>query len=194
MVKGIFIVIDGIDGSGTTTHSKLLADWLKTEKLVLLTHEPSENEIGKLIRRLLKTPLPAAVDALLFAADRVLHTEEIKNALNEGKIVISDRYLESSICYQGVELYEEWIFVLNKHAMSPDITIILDIEPEIGLKRKEDASEKFEKVGFLKRVRENFLRRAKMLRNPVINTNDKIEDVQQKIRDFVSSFIKSLNE
>lgn len=191
MNNGFFFVIDGIDGSGTTTHCKLLANYLKQKKDVFLTQEPSSNEIGKLIGKFLKTSLPAAVDALLFAADRVLHSIEIKKALEEGKIVISDRYIESSICYQGVELDEEWICSLNKFAIVPDLTIILDIDPEIGLKRKEDTSVKFENVPFLTKVRELFLKRAKKMKYPVINTSKPIEEVQTEIKKYVNSIIKS---
>ncbi len=190
MNKSFFIVIDGIDGSGTTTHCKLLLDWLKQKRDVFLTEEPSTNEIGNLIKKFLKTALPAAVDALLFAADRVLHTIEIKKALEEGKIVISDRYIESSTCYQGVELDEEWIITLNKFAIFPDLTIILDINPEIGLKRKDDTSAKFENIPFLTKVRELFLKRAKKMKYPVINTSKPIEEVQTEIRNHVKSLIK----
>lgn len=190
MNKSIFIVIDGIDGSGTTTHCKLLADHLIQNRNVLLTQEPSNSEIGNLIRKFLKTSLPAAVDALLFAADRVLHTIEIKEALEKNNIVISDRYIESSICYQGVELDEEWVSSLNKFANIPDLTIILDIDPEIGLKRKEDTSAKFENIPFLTKVRELFLNRAKKMKYPVINTSKPIEEVQTEIRNHVKSLIK----
>jgi len=190
MDKGFFIVIDGIDGTGKTIHSKLLMDWLKLEKKVLLTQEPSTNEIGKLIKKFLRTTLPTAVDALLFAADRVLHTIEIKKALDEGKIVISDRYIESSICYQGVELDEEWVSTLNKFALVPDLTIILDIDPEIGLKRKEDTSAKFENIPFLTKVRELFLNRAKKLNYTVITTSKPIEEVQKEIQNYVNALIR----
>ncbi|MHA1377531.1 MAG: dTMP kinase [Candidatus Helarchaeota archaeon] len=186
----MFIVIDGIDGSGTTTHSKLLTDWLNKNYEAILTQEPSNNEIGKLIRKMLKISLPAAVDALLFAADRVLHTLEIQKALNDGKIVVSDRYIESSICYQGIDLNEEWIISLNKFTIKPDLTIILDIEPELGLKRKKDCSEKFEKVEFLKKVRYNFLKRARKIGYPVFDTSKNINEVQKEIRNCVNSLLK----
>ncbi|MHA1384014.1 MAG: dTMP kinase [Candidatus Helarchaeota archaeon] len=189
MKKGFFIVIDGIDGSGTTTHSKLLAEWLGENYEVLITQEPSDHDIGELIRKLLKTSLPAAVDALLFAADRAIHTEEIKKALKNGKIVISDRYLESSICYQGVELDKDWITILNKFAIRPNLTIILDINPEIGLNRKKDCSEKFEKIEFLINVRNNFLNRAKNLKYKVIDTSKSIDEVQKEIRDYVKTVL-----
>ena len=92
--KSIFIVLDGIDGSGTTTHSNLLKGFLETKGFkVHLTQEPSNSEIGILIRKYLKNPsIPPITDALLFAADRNLHYHgEIKEKLDQNYIVISDR-------------------------------------------------------------------------------------------------------
>lgn len=188
MNQGIFIVLEGIDGSGTTTHCKLLSDWFVEIKNreVFLTQEPSNNIIGKMIRKLLKTPLPPATDALLFAADRVLHSIEIKEALDEKKIVICDRYIESSLCYQGVDLDRKWISIINKFVILPHLTIILDIDPEIGLKRKENPTDKFENIAFLTKVRQNFLKRAKNLKYPVIDTSKTIEAVQEEIRNCVN--------
>ena len=136
--KSFFLVLDGIDGSGTTTHSKMLVSYLEMLGLkVHLTHEPSKNEIGHLLRQYLKNnDIPPSTDALLFAADRDLHyKKEIKPKLDQGYIVISDRYIESSIIYQSVQTDDisiEWIKQINKFAGSPDLTIILDIDPKIS--------------------------------------------------------------
>ena len=132
--KSFFIVLDGIDGSGTSTHSKLLFGFLELFNLkVYLTQEPSSNEIGLLIRKYLKNKdIPPSTDALMFAADRDLHyRNEIKPKLDQGYIVISDRYVESSLIYQSLQSQEislEWVKVLNKFATPPDLTIILDID------------------------------------------------------------------
>ncbi|MFW9937717.1 MAG: dTMP kinase [Candidatus Thorarchaeota archaeon] len=195
--KGFFIVLDGIDGSGTTTHSQLLTGFLESKGLkVHLTQEPSNNDIGLLLRKFLKdNKIPASTDALMFAADRDLHYRiEIKKKLDEGYIVISDRYIESSIIYQSVQSDEisiDWVKIINKFAGMPDITIILDIEPQISLSRKNQPNrEKFENTDFLEKVRNTYLKRAKELNYFVVNTNDIIELAQEKIQNFVKSKLK----
>ena len=192
-----FIVIDGIDGSGTSTHSQLLAGFLKHKGLkVHLTHEPSKSDIGKLLRKYLKDKeIPPTTDALLFAADRDLHYHnEIKKKLDDGYIVISDRYIESSIIYQSVQstkISVEWIKQLNKFVGQPNLTIILDIEPKISLARKcEEELEKFEDTSFLDKVRNLYLTRAKQEGYHVISSDDIIEFVQEKIQKIVLDKLK----
>ncbi|TFG01906.1 MAG: dTMP kinase [Promethearchaeota archaeon] len=194
--KSVFIVLEGLDGSGTTTHSRLLEGFLKNEKLkVHLTQEPSKNEIGVLLRKFLKdNSIPPTTDALLFAADRDLHYHnEIKKKLDEGYIVISDRYLESSIIYQSLQSDEisiDWIEELNKFVGQPDLTIILDIDPRISLARKSGALEKFEETPFLDKVRDLYLKRAKKKGYFVINTDDIIEFTQKQIQKIVINKLK----
>jgi dTMP kinase len=190
--KSYFIVIDGIDGSGTTTHSQLLTGFLKHKGFkVHLTHEPSKSEIGQLLREYLKNKeIPPTTDALLFAADRDLHYHtEIKKKLDEGYIVISDRYIESSIIYQSVQsdkITVEWIKELNKFVSQADLTIVLDIEPKMALARKtEEDLEKFEDTTFLDKVRDLYLSRAKLEGYHVINSNEIIEFVQERIQKIV---------
>ena len=197
MSKSLFIALDGIDGAGTTTHSKLLAGFLSLKGLkTYLTQEPSSSEIGKLLRIYLKDErIPASTDALLFAADRVLHyKEEIKKKLEEGYIVISDRYVESSIAYQSSQSDDitiEWVENLNLFAGEPDITIILDIDPKISLSRKnQEFLEKFEDTSLLDKVREVYLTRAEKLGYSVINTNNIIELVQTEIQKIVLNKLK----
>ncbi|MFX0060181.1 MAG: dTMP kinase [Candidatus Heimdallarchaeota archaeon] len=195
--EGFFIVLDGIDGSGTTTHSQLLAGYLESKNLkVHLTQEPSNNEIGLLLRKFLKdNKIPPSTDALMFAADRDLHFKnEIKKKLDDGYIVISDRYVESSIIYQSVQsdtISIEWVKEISKFAGKPDVTIILDIEPKISLSRKNQTHlEKFEDITFLEKVRKTYLKRAKELNYFVVNTNDIIELAQEKIQNFIISNLK----
>jgi len=197
MHQSLFIVLDGIDGSGTSTHSKLLAGFLSLNGLkTYITQEPSSNEIGKLLRIYLKDErIPASTDALLFAADRVLHYKnEIKKKLEEGYIVISDRYLESSIAYQSSQSDEitiEWIENLNLFAGEPDLTIILDIDPKISLSRKnQEFLEKFEDTSLLDKVRQVYLTRAEKLGYSIINTNNIIELVQTEIQEVVLNKLK----
>ena len=196
--KSFFLVLDGIDGSGTTTHSKMLVSYLEMLGLkVHLTQEPSKNEIGLLVRQFLKNnEIPPSTDALLFAADRDLHyKKEIKPKLDHGFIVVSDRYIESSIIYQSVQSDEisiEWIKQINKFARSPDLTIILDIDPKISLARKsQEILEKFEDTKFLDKVRTLYLDRAEAEGYHIVNTNEIIEIVQQEIQTIV---IKKLKE
>jgi len=191
------LVLDGIDGSGTSTHSKLLKGYLESNGFeVHLTQEPSNSEIGKLLRKFLKdTDIPPTTDALMFAADRDLHyNNEIKKNLDKGMIVISDRYIESSIIYQSLsseDISVEWIKLINKFAGKPDLTIILDIDPKISLYRKTDPElEKFEDTSFLEKVRSLYLSRAKKEGYQVVNSDDIIEIVQEKIQDIVLEKLK----
>ncbi|MFX0070485.1 MAG: dTMP kinase [Candidatus Hermodarchaeota archaeon] len=195
--KSFFCAIDGIDGSGTTTHSQLLAGFLENKNLkVYLTQEPSNNEIGKLLRIFLKNKnIPPTTDALLFAADRDLHFHnEIKKKLDEGYIVVSDRYIESSIVYQSTQsdkISIDWVKNINRFADKPDVTIILDIDPKISLARKtENDLEKFEDTTFLDEVRKLYLIRAKEEGYYVINSDDIIESVQEKIQNIIIDKLK----
>lgn len=197
MKKKFFIVIDGIDGAGTTTHSSLLAGFLEGMRFfVYLTQEPSNSDIGQILRRFLKNKdIPACTDALLFAADRSLHYyNEIKRKLDEGYIIISDRYIESSIVYQSVQSDEisiEWVKEINKFAGEPDLTIILDINPKISLARKtQEDFEKFEDTSFLDKVRELYLKRAEQKGYYIVNSDDIIEIVQEKIQKIVIDKLK----
>jgi len=199
--KAFFLALEGIDGSGTTTHCRLLAGFLEKQKgfKVFLTQEPSNSEIGVLIRKFLKNEtIPFSTDALMFAADRDLHyTTEIKKKLDEGYIVISNRYLESSVVYQSAQsnkISMDWILTINKFAGKPDLTILLDIDPKIALERKNPLEpEKFENVAFLEKVRGFYLKRAKQQKYPVISSDDIIEFVQEKIQKIVLDSLKKRN-
>ena len=197
--KPFFIVLDGSDGSGTSTHSQLLTGFLEYKGFkVYLTHEPSESEIGKVLRKFLKDKeIPATTDALLFAADRDLHYHnEIKKKLDEGYIVISDRYLESSIIYQSIQsdkISVKWIEELNKFVGKPDLTIILDVDPKIALARKnQEELEKFENTPFLDKVRNLYLSRAKQEEYYTISSDGIIEFVQEKIQKIVLDKLRNL--
>ncbi|WXG45933.1 MAG: dTMP kinase [Candidatus Atabeyarchaeum deiterrae] len=193
--NGSFIAIDGVDGAGNTSHSQLLAEWV-TKSLglkTLLTKEPTEKPIGLLIREYLRKPrTPSTTDALLFAADRIEHVENvIKPALAKGLVVISDRYVESSIAYQSVQgLPIDWLISINRHAMKPSLNIILDIEPDRSLARKKELVEKFEVASFLRKVREVFLSRAKSEDYPVVDTGGSLHGAQNTIRTIVQSFLR----
>lgn len=160
--RGAFIVIEGLDGSGKTTQAKFLASRLSQNHHALLTAEPSEGRIGAFIRYSClydAKRLHPETEALLFAADRIDHIEnEIKPALKDGRLVISDRYFFSSFAYQGsAGLNLKWIRMLNEYALKPDLAIFIDVPPETVLKRLERRKSVMENLITQRRVREIYL-------------------------------------
>lgn len=157
MKTGRFIVLEGIDGAGTTTQTALLAKRLRADGVsVRTTREPSDGPIGTMIRQVLTGRIVGAgglapgwqTMALLFAADRMDHVEtEIVPFIQTGGVVISDRYDASSLAYQSVSSGRggdgavEWIRALNAHARRPDLTIVVDVPPDVGAARREERGE-----------------------------------------------------
>jgi dTMP kinase len=139
---GRFIVLEGIDGAGTTTQAERLSSALRAQgHYVHVTREPTDGPVGLLIRQALGKKLPRAFSAealaLLFAADRVDHVDhEILPALEAGKTVISDRYLLSSLAYQGMSLPMEWVEKINSKAITPDLTLFLEVDARTGAQRR----------------------------------------------------------
>jgi len=161
--RGAFIVIEGLDGSGKTTQARLLVKKLQRSHNAVYTTEPSVGKIGSFIReRCLygEKRLDSAVEALLFAADRVEHIQnEVVPALNEGKLVVSDRYVYSSLAYQGsAGLNIDWINVINKHALKPDLAIFIDVTPEIVLERLNRKKSVMENLETQRAVRQLYLK------------------------------------
>ena len=161
--KGIFIVIEGLDGSGKTTQAKLLAKKLEKTYKVLLTAEPSLGKIGTFIREdclYEEKRLPTEAEALLFAADRIEHMyNEVKPALEDGKLVICDRYVYSSLAYQGsAGLSVEWIKTINARALQPDFSIFIDVAPERVLERLQRKKSVMETLETQQKVREVYLK------------------------------------
>lgn len=161
--KGIFLVIEGLDGSGKTTQAALLAEKLKKNHNILLTAEPSHGKIGKFIRESClyeNTRLPTEAEALMFAADRIEHMySEVKPALDEGKLVICDRYIYSSLAYQGNSgLSLEWIKNINARALQPDICIFIDVPPEKVIERLQRKKSVMETLEMQKKVREVYMK------------------------------------
>lgn len=189
-MKGKLIALEGPDGCGKTTHAKLLADWLRSKEYeVLVTDEPTDGPIGQILRRALygKLRIPIEAEALLFAADRVQHSAQvIEPALNEGKIVITERYLYSSLAYQSARgLSREWIKTINKAAPKPDLAILIDVPAEVALKRIKSsrALDTFERdLKLQRRVRANYQEVAKSERLRVVDGASKIEESQAEIR------------
>ncbi len=162
--KGKFIVIEGIDGSGSTTHSLLLAERIRKNLAVevLTTKEPSNGHIGIIIRNVLQGNLTLNHKslALLFAADRLDHLEkEVIPSLEQGIWVLSDRYYLSSYAYQSMYVDLDWLFLINNFAIKPDITLFLDIPVDIAFNRiflERSQIELFENKETLEIVRENY--------------------------------------
>lgn len=174
---GLFVVFEGIDGAGTTTQASRYASFLRSRRrLVHVTGEPSGGPMGSMLRLMLKQRVTLASHhreatmTLLFAADRIDHLEsEICPHLRDGYVVISDRYELSSIIYQSIGIEDElerkrfvaWIRECNRHAMQPDITVVVDVAPEVAEHRRKmrgGASDLYEEPELQARLARAYLR------------------------------------
>lgn len=203
----MFITFEGGEGCGKSTHAKRLKTYLEGKGYkVLLTQEPGGTQIGKELRAVLLKPqvtLEELTEVYLFAADRSEHVKKIiLPALASKKIVISDRFIDSTIAYQvgGRGLLEDLIEFINmtsSQGVIPDLTFLLDVSPEIGIARaiKDAPADRFEKekIEFHQKVREKYLEIAKgnPKRIKVINTDSKsIEEIQEALRKIVTAYLK----
>ncbi len=156
---GRFIVIEGLDGAGTTTQAQRLADHLREGSEVVQTHEPTDGPVGRVIRATLQraagAPLAASLP-WLFAADRSDHlARTVVPALQRGAWVISDRYYHSSLAYQSLDHPLAWVHTLNQHFRVPDLTLFLGLDVEVCLARisaRGEAREIFEERQALERI------------------------------------------
>ena len=187
----LFIVLEGIDGSGKSTQTFMLEHKLKRlGRKVYATREPTDGIIGGIIRAALTTKLKISHRTLqiLFAADRSEHVKEIEERLKAGYDVICDRYYFSSIAYGMVDLDMEWLIKINSVFPEPDITILLDLPADIALRRLGDRFSKtfFERRAFLTKVRENFMILSKKYNNfYIVDGTPPEEEVHKKIMDIV---------
>jgi dTMP kinase len=205
-MKGILISFEGIEGTGKTIQSKLLCEYLSKKGYeVILTEEPGGTHIGLKIRDLLlsletKGMMPLT-ELLLYNASRAQHIKEvILPALNRGAVVITDRFSDSTIVYQGhgrrIDLkLIHFIESIVTEGLRPDITLLLDLDVETGLKRnrginKSDRLE-LEDIEFHKRVREGYLEIAgkQPERIKLIDASGSIEEVHNKIVSVVTDMI-----
>ncbi|MCW3988983.1 MAG: dTMP kinase [Candidatus Bathyarchaeota archaeon] len=195
---GVFIVFEGIDGSGKSTHIKLLAGELRGRGLhVLETSEPSRDRIGTFIREYAERNgdrFTLETETLLFAADRYEHVKQvITPALQRGIVVISDRYFYSSIAYQGATGIDlDWIREMNRFAPRPDLGVLLDIHPENSLQRVNDrAKTVFEVSDYLRKVREIYMgmvERGELVRIEADRPRDEVRaDIQRLINGLLES-------
>jgi dTMP kinase len=163
-----FVVIEGIDGCGKSTVAKTVAGRLGPR--AVLTREPTDSWIGRAVREGGSEEMSPYLDALLFMADRANHTPEIADHLQNGKIVVCDRYYHSTVAYQTAYLMRksqgdnfDWLLDANiRISIHPDVTFLLTVDPEEALGRIGDRGElsRFERADFLKEVQENYLRLA----------------------------------
>ena len=194
--KGAFIVFEGIDGSGKSTHIKILAGKLREKGYtVVVTAEPSRDDIGKLIRRYAKRNEgrpPAEAEALLFAADRKMHLMNVVlPAVKRGQIVISDRYLHSTLAYQGaLGLDLDWIMELNRFTVKPDLTILLDILPEYSLQRVKRKKTVFEEPDYLRKVRDIYLKYVEKGEMVTVDADRSRKVIQGEIQELVLNFLE----
>jgi len=194
--KGIFIVIEGLDGSGKTTQAKLLAKKLEKTHKVLLTAEPSLGKIGSFIREdclYEEKRLPTEAEALLFAADRIEHMyTEVKPALDDGKLVICDRYIYSSLAYQGsAGLSLEWIKTINARALQPDFSIFIDVPPERVIERLQRKKSVMETLETQQKVREVYLKYVDKGELVRINGDKPKDAVAEELYSKVLALLKS---
>jgi dTMP kinase len=205
-MSGLFISFEGIDGVGKSTQADLLEQYLiDAGKTVVRTLEPGGTEVGIEIRKILlhhRGELAARAEAALFAADRAHHVAtKIRPALARGEIVITDRYFDSSVAYQGAgrELAMDEVRNLSLWAVDnllPDLTVLLDLPAQVARSRREGTGVapdrlESEKIEFFERARQAYLELAKAEPNRflVINAADDVDKLQSQIRARVSQLI-----
>jgi dTMP kinase len=182
-----FVTFEGIDGSGKSTVSKLVYKKLKSEGYnVVLTFEPTDTWIGKIVQDCIQTDTDPFVTAFSFLADRVEHCKKIKDWLEEDKIVLCDRYAESTYAYQGAQMEDvidnpiKLLKDLSKNLIIiPDTTFLFLIDPKLSLNRIEKRKNliPFERLTFLKKVHKNYLNLANESRFIKIDANNKIDEI-----------------
>ncbi|WP_405287613.1 dTMP kinase [Methanobrevibacter sp.] len=184
----MYIIFEGIDGAGKSTQIGMLKEWIEANGFkVELQVEPTDSEVGKLIREILQHPdanteRVQRVLGLLFAADRLLIMDKLED---KSKIIISDRSFISSLAYQGDA---EWIEILNRYAKKPDLLILLDLDVEKSVARTS-GEDTFENVEFLTGVKENYLNLAKNYTSEIIDANNGINKVSSDIKKAVAPYL-----
>ncbi|MFP4345951.1 MAG: dTMP kinase [Anaerolineales bacterium] len=207
-MRGLFLTLEGPEGSGKSTQLPLLVSWLEEEGYAVLhTREPGGTEISERIRDLLHDPahtkMTARAEILLYSAARAQHVEErIRPALEEGRIVLCDRFFDSTYAYQGYGrgLSLEDLRTITRFAtdgLVPDVTLYLDLEPEVGLGRRRSGGGEMnrldrEALDFHRRVRLGYLKLAAA--DPdrwlTLDAGGRIEEVQETIRMALRPILK----
>ncbi|QQZ09475.1 dTMP kinase [Heyndrickxia vini] len=207
-MSGLFITVEGPEGAGKTTVLNKLGNELKQQGLnIVMTREPGGIRIAEQIRKVIldksNTEMDARTEALLYAAARRQHLiEKVIPALNQGAIVLCDRFIDSSLAYQGVarELGIEEVFSINKFAIQdvmPDLTIYFDIDVELGLKRIEVNKGRevnrldLEKMDFHMNVRNGFRKLLELFPSRIyeVDASKPLENVYQEVKNKVEQLI-----
>lgn len=184
----MYIVFEGIDGAGKSTQIKLLKDWLEQNGFDVETVvEPTDSEVGKLIRKILQRP-DATTDriqktlGLLFAADRMLIMDKLND---DSKVILSDRSFISSLAYQEPA---DWIEQINKYAKEPDLVLLLDVDVKTSVNRcsKED---EFENEEFLSNVKANYLDLISNFNHEIIDASTGVNKVSIDIKKAVAPYM-----
>jgi dTMP kinase len=193
---GCFVALEGGEGAGKSTQARRLREWLRSEGYdVLLTHEPGDTEVGALLRRIVLDPSTGAIshrtEALLYAADKAEHVDRVVTpALARGEVVVTDRYVDSTLAYQGAgrDLTDREVERVARWAtadLRPHLTVLLDLPPQQGLGRFEERDRiEAESVEFHERVREMFLQLASASPEHylVVDARLPIEEITDRIR------------
>ncbi len=192
--SGVFVCFEGGEGSGKSTQARRLAGWLESQGYAaLLTFEPGDTEVGRELRRIVLSPETGQIsdrtESLLYAADKAEHVDTVvQPALDRGEVVITDRYVDSTLAYQGagrsvddVETVARWA----THDLRPHLTVVLDLEPEAGLGRFDGRDRiEGEPLEFHRRVRQAFVAMAQA--DPdhylVLDAHGEVEDIAAEVQ------------
>lgn len=205
-MAGLFITLEGGDGSGKTTQAALLGTWLGEQgRRVVRTREPGGTDLGLELRQIVlhrRGHIAPRAEALLYAADRAHHVETlVRPALDRGDVVLQDRYVDSSVAYQGAGrvLGGDEVRELSAWAtggLTPDLTVLLDLDPQVGRSRLDAAEKSYDRLeseaaAFHGRVRDAYLEiaRAEPERFLVVDATLPVDDVASAVRARVADLL-----
>lgn len=204
--SGLFVCFEGGEGAGKSTQSRLLQEWLEAEgHTVALTFEPGDTPVGRRLREIVLDPATGALsdrtEALVYAADKAEHVDTVVlPALARGEVVITDRYVDSALAYQGAgrALSADEVEPIMRWAtggLRPHLTVLLDLEPQAGLGRFTERDRiEAESIDFHQRVRAAFLALAAASDNDrylVLDARAPVEEIATAIRDRVSALLSA---
>ncbi len=205
-MRGLFITFEGGDGSGKSTQSALLVDWLEEQgRTVVTTREPGGTELGEELREIVlhsRGHITPRSEALIYAADRAHHVAtKVRPAIERGDIVVQDRFLDSSVAYQGIArgLGAEEVRGISLWAVEgllPDLTVLLDLDESVGRGRLDSARTRYDRLEAEERefhatVREAYLglAAAEPGRFLVVDASDEVDSIASVVRDRVSALL-----
>ena len=203
-MSGLFVTFEGGDASGKTTQIELLASWLKDQgRVVVVTREPGGSDLGNELREIVlhrRGFIAPRAEALIYAADRAHHIHEVvRPALERGEVVLQDRYLDSSVAYQGAGRVLDpqevkGVSLWATEGLMPDVTILLDVPAGVGMERQAQQERQYDRLeaealDFHERVRESFLAIAaeQPERETVIDGTRSIGDIHAVVTQRVSA-------